>query len=204
MEDILDKMSPDKRIRLINAAMKEFGENRFEKASTNAIVKEAGISKGLLYHYFSSKEELYNYLFEFAVKSIAIPISEDIGLEDGDIINRIERITKLKVEILHKLPHLVAFSKIMYAGMDYEDIKKIVAKYNPIPLDMYFTHNIEESLFKEDVNVAVAVKTIQYTLEKVSENFMAMRNMGIEPDMDSVVEEVEMFLNHFRRIYYKE
>lgn len=53
-EELLSEMDPDKRLRLINAAMKEFSENHFDKASTNTIVKEVGISKGLLNHYFKS------------------------------------------------------------------------------------------------------------------------------------------------------
>lgn len=203
MADILDKMSPDKKVRLVNAAMKEFGENRFDKASTNVIVKEAGISKGLLYHYFSTKEDLYEYIFDYAMKTVAIPIAEQIGLEDSDIIRRIERITKLKVKILHEIPELLAFSKTMYAGMDYEQIKKIAEKYNPIPLEMYYSHNIDRTLFKDGVDVAIAIRTIQYTLEKVGEIFMIQRNMGIEPEIDHVFHEVESFLAHFRNTLYK-
>ncbi len=204
MADILERMNPDKRVRLINAAMKEFGENRFEKASTNAIVKQAGISKGLLYHYFSSKKDLYAYLFDYAIKAVAVPITEQVGLEDGDIIRRIERITQLKVKLLHEMPALVTFSKTMYIGMDYEEVKKIIAKHHPIPLDMYYSHNVDKTLFKEGVDVAMAIKTIQYTLEKVGDKLLMQRNMGIEPDIENVIREVEAFLAHFRNTYYKQ
>ncbi len=196
-------MNPDKRVRLINAAMKEFGENRFEKASTNAIVKEAGISKGLLYHYFSSKEDLYDYLMVYAMKAIAEPIAEQVGLEDTDIIRRIERITELKVKILYEMPALITFSKAMYAGMDYEEVKKVIEKYHPIPLEKYYSHNVDKTLFKEGVDVSMAIKTIQYTLEKVGENYLMQRNMGIEPDIENVIREVKSFLDHFRNTYYK-
>lgn len=203
MADRLEKMNPEKRMRLINAAMKEFGENRFEKASTNTIVKEAGISKGLLYHYFSSKEDLYNYLFEYAIRAIVVPVAEQVGLEESDILRRIERIAKLKVKILHEMPELAVFSKTMYAGMDYEEVKKVVEKYNPIPLDLYYSHNVDEALFKEGVDVAMAVKTIQYTLENAGEKFLVQRKLGLEPDIENVMREVEMFLDHFRNTYYK-
>lgn len=202
MADILDKMSPDKKVRLINAAMKEFGENKFDKASTNTIVKEAGISKGLLYHYFSSKKDLYTYLFDYAIKAIALPIAEEVGLEDTDIIRRMERITKLKVKIFHEMPALLSFSKAMYEGMDYTDVKKILKKYN-IPLDMYYSHNVDKSLFKEGVDVVMAVKTIQYTFERVGEGYLIQQKVGIEPDIDQAIQEVEAFLAHFRSIYYK-
>ena len=197
-------MGPDKKVRLIKAAMKEFGENRFEKASTNVIVKEAGISKGLLYHYFYSKKDLYNYLFDYAIKAILIPIAEQVGLEDSNIIRRIERIAKLKIKILEEMPELVTFSKTMYEGMSYDDIKKVLEKYNPIPLDMYYSHNVDSTLFKEGVDVDMAIKIIQYTLEKVGDNYLTQRNMGIEPDVEHIIHEFEKLLTHFRSIYYKQ
>lgn len=203
LQDILEKMDPDKKTRLINAAMKEFGANRFEKASTNTIVKEAGISKGLLYHYFDSKEALYTYLFEYAMTSFAVPIAEQVGLEETDILRRIEQISNLKIKIMHQMPALVSFSKTMYAGMDFEEIKKMIQKYNPIPMDMYYHHNVDTSLFKDDVDVTMAIQNIQYTLERISEAYITRMNMGIDIDMDKIMTEFKAFLSHFRQIYYK-
>jgi AcrR family transcriptional regulator len=196
-------MDPDKKDRLINAAMKEFGANRFEKASTNTIVKEAGISKGLLYHYFDSKDALYSYLFEYAMTSVAVPIAEQVGLEETDILKRIEQISHLKIKIFHQMPALVSFSKTMYAGMDFEEIKKMIQKYNPIPMDMYYHHNIDTSLFKDEIDINMAIQNIQYTLERISEAYITQLNMGIDIDIDKIMTEFEGFLTHFRQIYYK-
>jgi AcrR family transcriptional regulator len=44
MEEILKNMGEEKRNRIINSALEEFSKNSFEKASTNNIVKKAGIS----------------------------------------------------------------------------------------------------------------------------------------------------------------
>jgi len=183
--------------------MKEFGANRFEKASTNTIVKEAGISKGLLYHYFDSKDALYSYLFEYAMTSVAVPIAEQVGLEETDILKRIEQISHLKIKIFHQMPALVSFSKTMYAGMDFEEIKKMIQKYNPIPMDMYYHHNIDTSLFKDEIDINMAIQNIQYTLERISEAYITQLNMGIDIDIDKIMTEFEGFLTHFRQIYYK-
>lgn len=45
--------------RIIKAAMREFGKNGYEAAKLNTICKDYGISKGLLYHNFRGKDELY-------------------------------------------------------------------------------------------------------------------------------------------------
>ena len=52
---------------MINAALKVFAKNGYKHASTDDIVKEAGISKGLLFHYFVSKMGLYSFLLDYSV-----------------------------------------------------------------------------------------------------------------------------------------
>lgn len=47
------------RKKILDAAMEEFGTNTYEKASLNAVCSRSGISKGLMYHYFSGKDEIY-------------------------------------------------------------------------------------------------------------------------------------------------
>lgn len=204
MPDILEKMDPTKKLNLINAAFVEFGANRFEKASTNVIVKKAGISKGLLYHYFKTKDELFDYLIDFSMKAVAVPIAEEIGFKEKDIIKRIEKISLLKLEIMAEYPGLVAFSKVMYAGMDYEQIKEQIMKYNPIPIDMYYSHNVDETLFRDEIDVKMAVMTIQSTLEKIADGYLAKINMGIDEGIDAIITIFNQYLKHFRVTYYKE
>lgn len=45
--------------KILNSALAEFGAKSYEGASINNICNENGISKGLIYHYFKDKEELY-------------------------------------------------------------------------------------------------------------------------------------------------
>ncbi|MFQ9872721.1 MAG: TetR/AcrR family transcriptional regulator [Oscillospiraceae bacterium] len=47
------------RRRILNAAMQEFGSRGYAGATLNAICKENNIAKGLLYHNFAGKDELY-------------------------------------------------------------------------------------------------------------------------------------------------
>ena len=47
------------RQRILDAAMEEFSKKGFERASLNTICSEKGISKGIIYHYFQDKDELY-------------------------------------------------------------------------------------------------------------------------------------------------
>jgi AcrR family transcriptional regulator len=54
-----DKLSDEKRERIMEAAAKEFAAYGYEGASLNRILDEAGISKGAAYYYFDDKADLY-------------------------------------------------------------------------------------------------------------------------------------------------
>ncbi len=54
-----ENKNSDSKNKIIEAALQEFGEHGYDGASTNQICLAAGISKGLLYHYFKSKENLF-------------------------------------------------------------------------------------------------------------------------------------------------
>lgn len=56
-EDIRDDGA--KRRQIIEGAQRVFLENGFDAASMNEIARAAGVSKGTLYVYFKSKEELF-------------------------------------------------------------------------------------------------------------------------------------------------
>ena len=47
------------RRRILDAAMREFAHKGYEGASLNTVCAENGISKGIIYHHFRDKSELY-------------------------------------------------------------------------------------------------------------------------------------------------
>jgi AcrR family transcriptional regulator len=55
---------PVKRAQIIEGARRVFMEMGFDAASMNDITRVAGVSKGTIYVYFSSKEELFEALIE--------------------------------------------------------------------------------------------------------------------------------------------
>ncbi|RYL93377.1 TetR/AcrR family transcriptional regulator [Sporolactobacillus sp. THM7-4] len=52
---------------ILNAAIREFAEKGFEQASTNHVAQLANTSKGLIFHYFGSKENLYEACVRHAI-----------------------------------------------------------------------------------------------------------------------------------------
>ncbi len=68
MYENFEKISEEKKNRIIKAALKEFAIKGYEDASTNNIVKEASISKGMIFHYFENKKNLYLYILDYCAE----------------------------------------------------------------------------------------------------------------------------------------
>lgn len=66
---LLGQENPIKRFPLLlEAALDEFSNKKFDEASLNDILKKAGISKGSFYHHFGDKFALYVCLADTMVK----------------------------------------------------------------------------------------------------------------------------------------
>jgi len=55
---------PGRRAQLLSVARRVFGRNGFHAASMDAVAKEAGVTKPILYDHFPSKKELYLALLD--------------------------------------------------------------------------------------------------------------------------------------------
>ena len=53
----------DKRKRILDAAVRVFAEHGYHGARVGDIAKDAGVAHGLLYHYFTSKDDVLRTIF---------------------------------------------------------------------------------------------------------------------------------------------
>lgn len=94
--------APDvRRQELIDIALKQFLENGYEKTSVRSILNEAGGEIGMFYHYFKSKNEIYEAALEsYNEKYIAnfAEIGNTAGLSFEEKLNQI--FTRLQGSIL--------------------------------------------------------------------------------------------------------
>jgi AcrR family transcriptional regulator len=56
------KLVAEQQALILDAALREFAANGYADASLNRIIEASGISKGSMYYYFDSKEDLYAHV----------------------------------------------------------------------------------------------------------------------------------------------
>ncbi|MDO5714833.1 MAG: TetR/AcrR family transcriptional regulator [Tissierellia bacterium] len=200
----LENADSKKLNRIINSAMKEFGENDFERASTNNIIEDAQVSKGLLFHYFGSKENLYHYLIYFTITTMSEKILKEIDWDKGDILERIWKIIYMKLKLASEYPFISDFSVQAFLHTPLEEIIEIAPNFNMEDYNSIYTKNIDYSLFKEGLDIEKAVNVVRWSLDRYGEELM--RNMKTKEDfhMEKLAQNFYNYLDFFRNCFYKE
>jgi AcrR family transcriptional regulator len=201
----------EKRERIINAAMKEFLTG-YKKASTDNIVREAGISKGLLFHYFGTKERLYNFLCDYSVDIMQREYIGLINIEQPDILESIWQLSLLKRDMSVHFPSIFDFlvSVFVDAHVKSEEtianLKKFHATRAKI-MDQVYAH-ANTSLFREDLDPNMVMQIITWTLDGYGRSKTSMatpENLGeaTRENYDMFLEEFQEILNTLRKCLYK-
>lgn len=119
------RWEPDKRRDQILACARElFGDQHYETVSNADIARAAGISRGLLNHYFGSKRELYLEIVRSMLDVPPIPVPEYV--EGAAIEERVSESIDGWLELLARNPETwLASIEIGGLGTDAE-LDKIV------------------------------------------------------------------------------
>lgn len=99
----------EKQDRIINAALQVFSRNGYRHAGTDEVVRRAGISKGLLFHYFESKLGLYIFLYDYAVRYMLLELAGGTEKNEKDLFALIRLIEEAAFRACRQYPYLKAF-----------------------------------------------------------------------------------------------
>ena len=109
MNDKFFDLKKDKQDRMINAALKVFAMQGYKHASTDDIVKEAGVSKGLLFHYFESKLGVYEFVYEYSVRYMVIELSTTVSKAESNMFELMKQIEFARMNVTKGYPDMQQF-----------------------------------------------------------------------------------------------
>ena len=204
-------LDEEKRERILNAAMKEFLAG-YKKASTDTIVREAGISKGLLFHYFGTKERLYNFLINYAIETIRKEYIDLINVVQPDILDSIWQMTLLKRDISNHYPDMFDFLTSTYmnvkdnGGSVNENLMRFMQVREEVVAKIYA--HADKTLFRDDIDSETAMNIINWAMQGYSYAKMAevdSSNPGAHAreHYDKYLEEFQKILGILRLCFYQ-
>ena len=109
-------MNADRQRLLLETAAREFAGAGFERASLNRIIKTCGMSKSSFYHYFSSKEALFDTVVQRAASSLgdALHVPSPRKLAGPDFWEKIGELAQQLPTLTDSQSWYVDFGKLFY------------------------------------------------------------------------------------------
>ena len=84
------RMSPDDRRRqLVGIGLRKFVERPVQDLSLDEVAAEAGVSRGLLFHYFPTKTEYHRAVVEAARRRVGRNVSPDAGVSGEAAVRQV-------------------------------------------------------------------------------------------------------------------
>lgn len=193
---MLDKTKKEKIMR---ASLEEFSEFGFDKASTDRISQRAEVSKGLIFHYFGSKDNLYMTTMNTCIDDIFDEF-DNIEFPDTDFISKLMKTMEIKYNFFIKHP---MHYKLMVNGF-YDSPKKLQKKlerrYSELKQIGFniFVDMIKDLPIKKDISIDEIVSiitSITNVIESKYVNLFTDDTVSFEKFYDIVKEEYLRLIN---------
>ncbi len=182
MNDKFFDLKREKQDRIINAALKIFAKNGYQHASTDDIVKEAGISKGLLFHYFISKLGLYTFLFDYSTKYMTLEMSRMIDREEKAFFVFRKQMEAAKIQVLRSYPYMQEF---IYTSIEEDSIEIVLEtveqKNNYLAYLSEISKHVSMDDFSSGVEALKVEKMVEYVVRGLTEDGTAVT--AFKPDL---------------------
>lgn len=193
-------LKKEKQDRMINAALKIFAINGYKHASTDDIVVQAGISKGLLFHYFGSKLGLYEFLFDYSVRFMKLELTRGVSENTTDYFEIRKQIEMSKMQVLKNYPNMQQFldrsksETVEEAVLAINDQRDVLSE---VYTDLY--NRADKTLFTENVEFEKLHTMLEYTIRGLTiERFL---DPSFNPE--TLYDEIADYLMMIKKLAYK-
>jgi TetR/AcrR family transcriptional regulator len=209
LNSTFENISEEKRQKIIAVCLEEFATKGYESASTNSMVKKAEISKGLLFHYFGSKKNLYLYLLDIAIDCFIGKFYSYYTKPNSDVFERIIQRGIIKIKISSEEPLMSKL--VMEAFIDTPQgmkeemdsrFKKLYSENMPTVAE-----DVDYSLFRDDIDTQKAMEFMMLCFDalynKYTNKFKGKALALSNEEIDNMVKEYYEFLDMMKFGMYK-
>ena len=193
-------LNREKQDRMINAALKVFAQNGYRHASTDDIVKEADISKGLLFHYFGSKAGVYEFIYEYSVRYMILELSTKVSHTESNLFEVMKQVELARMDAMKGYPYMQQFLN----SCEHEDVSEalLVIEERKELLDLEY-ERIWSQILYTDFPAGVDGHKLQKMMELTVKGLLSekFREGTFQPEMlySEIVEYMDMMKKLTRR-----
>jgi TetR/AcrR family fatty acid metabolism transcriptional regulator len=139
----LPAADPEKRRRLLHAAVHTFGRRGFHEAKIAEIAAEAGVAEGTVYLYFRNKEDLLGCVFDETMDGV-LSQARAIRSAEGKAAEKVKALVGLHLSFLAQDRDLASVFQI-----ELRRSARLVERFSRTKLSEYF--RLLDSVLKEGI-----------------------------------------------------
>ncbi len=171
-----------RKAEIILVALELFATNGYHSTSISAIAQKGGISKGLMYNYFKSKEDLLKEVLLFSYKKASDTLFEKMQAEIQykSLKDAIKTVIEFFIEMMTENAHIWKLSiSLSMQVTDMPDVQTIMSKiFSEAYLRIAFLLNPENPK-----TVEAEARIIAATLDGIALHYYVI---GASYDLDAV------------------
>ena len=172
----------EKRRQILDAAVRVFARKGFHASRVGDIAKEAGVAHGLLYHYFTSKNEVLEAVFH---ENWSVLLARIGAVEESDEL-AVEQLRHIAAIVLRTWLHLPDVVRVVIRefGRSPELSERIGELAQPIDaIQRVIARGIERGEFRKDVDPRVAATVVYGSIDELLTGWVLGRLPSEEKDV---------------------
>ena len=200
-----ERADPARRETVLQTGIDEFSALGFENANINVIAKKAGISIGLMYKYFETKEDLFILCLEEAISELHRVIGEVLESDDK-ILVRAEKLIRTIQEAAEPNSRYVKLYNEITKMSDEKNVRYYADRIESVSYEAYtgflarakadgdIRPDCDERLFAFFFDSLLMTLQFSYTCDYYKERFTVYCGEDILEDNEKGVRELLKFL----------
>lgn len=201
MYETFESLPQEKKDCILNSAYCCFAKNGYEKTSISDIAKASGISKASIFHYFSSKPNLYLYLYNMSMKVIIGGVAERLKNPSSDLFERMLEAQEHKIEVITQYLGMYDFLSGSFNEQSSEirpDMDQINERYKGTGYELLL-EGIDWSRFKPGINTEMVINTIDW----MGEGYIKQATK-LNKSLETMTKEIYEYMDFIKQSMYKE
>jgi len=201
MKRDMDAVKREKEGAIFDAALKVIKERGFHKARMSDIAREAGISYGLVYHYFANKEDLFDAIADRWWADL-FGLMAELHASHAQVQQKLGRVISYFLDTYHRSPELmnifiteISRSSTNLTPERLEDFKRFMAETERV-----ITEGQKRGVFRTDFKARYLTYIFLGSLEAfVSTMVLADQKLKGDGQKRRIAESIlEIFVNGAR------
>ena len=164
-KEAFERATDERKEKILEVGIKEFASKGYEKANINIIAKKAGISIGLMYKYFSTKEDLFITCIQRGM-SILNDAVDEILQSDDKLIVKAEKLIRTTCQLSQRDANYVKLYNEITSERDSEKAMEF-AKAIEGETSKKYVKCITDALAKGDVRQDMDPRLFAFFLDNL-------------------------------------